>query len=100
MQPYDPDLSLERITYNYENIVQPQGSNLKTSLEIDLRVPLSQEIVYLPGFMETIKFAWVQYVLVLIPVWVFMRTVLGWLFKYRIFQALLVSDLKEKRKII
>ncbi len=69
-------------------------------MEVNIHIPKSQEIIYRPGVLETIKFAWVQYVMVLIPVlWItfkFMST----LFTYRILEALSMSNLKPKRKII
>lgn len=53
----------------------------------------------MPGVMETMKFAWVQYIMFLAPTLLFAHASLSYLFKYRIFDAMLVSDLKPKRKI-
>jgi len=64
-----------------------------------INIPLLQKIVYRPGLMETVKFAWVQYVMVLLPVLLVFNEILKFLFKYRIFEAVLVSDLKLKRKV-
>ena len=49
--------------------------------------------------METLKFAWVQYIVFLVPCLLIANASLSYLFKYRIFDAQLVSDLKPKRKI-
>lgn len=65
-----------------------------------MHIPLSQSIIYRPGLMETIKFALVQYIMILLPILLFAYTVLSYLFKFRIFEALIVSDLKPKRKIV
>lgn len=67
---------------------------------MDIEVPLSQEVRYRPGVMETLKFGWAQYVMLLLPfLWVTNKGV-AFLFKYRIFDAYLVSDLKAQKKII
>ena len=76
------------------------GSRFSTTLDIMINMPKSQEILYKPGVMETLKFAWVQYVFILVPVLMLTFMGLSYLFKFRILEALLVSDLKEKRKLI
>jgi hypothetical protein len=76
------------------------GSRFSTTLDIMINIPKSQEILYKPGVMETLKFAWVQYVFILVPVLMLTFMGLSYLFKFRILEALLVSDLKEKRKLI
>jgi len=76
------------------------GSRFSTTLDIMINIPKSQEILYKPGVMETLKFAWVQYVFILVPVLMLTFIGLSYLFKFRILEALLVSDLKEKRKLI
>jgi hypothetical protein len=90
----------ERLEYNAQSIVQPMGSRFSTTLDININIPTSQEIVYRPGVMETLKFAWVQYVFILVPCLAVTFVCLSLLFKYRVLEALLISDLKEKRKII
>jgi hypothetical protein len=62
--------------------------------------PSSQMVKYIPGVMETIKFAWVQYVMLLLPCLFIAFKSIGFLFRYRIFDAYLISDLQPKRKLI
>ena len=90
----------ERTEYKAETIVQPLGSSFSTTLDLTIKVPISQEIMYRPGMMETIKFAWVQYVMVLIPCLGICNYYFSFLFTYRILEGVLVSDLKSKRKIV
>ena len=90
----------ETLNYMGNTLVQPLGSSFSTTVELKLEVPTSQEVHYRPGVMETMKFAWVQYVYILIPVLVVVNLVLGFLFKYRIFDTMMVSDLKPARKIV
>ena len=90
----------ERLSYKAQSIVQPLGSPHSTTIKLQMHVPKHQQIVYMPGVMEALKFAWVQYLMVLIPTLLIVRAGLSSMFKYRILNAFLVSDLKEKRKII
>ena len=76
------------------------GSPTSTTIVLSIQIPKSQEIIYKPGIMETLKFAMMQYIAVLIPCLWAARKGLSFLFRYRIFEAHLVSDLKPKRKII
>jgi len=94
------NLRNERVEYHSTQIVQPMGSAFTTTLDLQIHVPKTQEIVYKPGVMQTLKFAWVQYVMILIPVLAITKIGLSSMFKYRILDAFLVSDLKVKRKII
>lgn len=89
----------ERVIYEASQLVQPQGSRFSTTLELNVKIPRKQEIIYRPGFLETMKFFWVQYVMVLIPVFYVTNAVLQTLFKYRVFEAIILSDLRQKRKI-
>lgn len=81
-------------------MVQPMGKAFSTTIEVIITVPLSQEIRYRPGVLETLKFGWVQYIMVLVPVLFFLNKALAFLFKYRVLDAQLVSDLRPKRKIM
>lgn len=67
---------------------------------MEIEVPRTQEVRYRPGVMETLKFAWIQYIFVLIPVYLLVDMGVGFLFKYRILEALMISDLKPARKIV
>ena len=91
---------MEYIEYDYNKIIQPMGSPSSTTVEMGVHIPVSQEIMYKPGIMEVLKFALVQYLAIFIPFFWAARQGLSFLFKYRIFEAHLVSDLKPKRKII
>jgi len=76
------------------------GSSFTTTLELKVHIPISQEIKYRPGVMETLKFAWVQYVMLLIPSLFITWQFLSFLFESKILEAHKVSDFKPKRKII
>ena len=52
-------LLAERIEYDYNTIIQPLGSSHTTTVNMKIHNPTSQMIKYIPGVMETAKFAWV-----------------------------------------
>ena len=91
--------SLELIELEKNYIVQPLGSSFTTSVNLNIDIPLSQEIKYGPGLMETMKFAWMQYIMVFVPVILFTWAGIDFLFKYQVFESVIVSDLKQKRRI-
>ncbi len=72
----------EKTVYDYSAIVQPLGSMYTTTLDITIRIPPEQQIRYIPGTLETMKFAWTQYQAVLIPAFFVYWSILGFLFKY------------------
>ena len=92
--------SVETLQYVGNTLVQPLGSSFSSNIEIKMNVPTSQPVMYRPGIMETVKFLWVQYVYILIPVVVLLNVVLGLLFKYKVLDSHMVSDLKPARKIM
>jgi hypothetical protein len=78
-------------------MVQPYGSVDKLSIDLSIKIPSTQRIRYVPGILETLKHAWIQYIALLLPAIWFYRQLLGFLFKYKIMQANVVSDLSQKR---
>ena len=70
------------VYYDYESIVSPIGSSNMLTLNMQVMIPTKQKIQYIPGFYETIKFAWVQYMALLIPLYAILEFwILGFLFK-------------------
>jgi hypothetical protein len=93
-------LFAEKIEYDYNTIVEPLGSAYTTTINLKIHNPTNQMVKYIPGVMETLKFAWVQYVMFLIPCLYLAYLSVGFLFQYRILEAVLISDLQPKRKLI
>lgn len=58
------------------------GNPSKTVLQIYANVPQQQEIKYIPGVLETLKFAWVQFLALLVPCLLIFTYVSGFLFRY------------------
>lgn len=52
----------------------------------------------MPRALETLKFAWVQYLALLVPSLLLFRLVTGFLFKYQIVENRVAEDLAMPRK--
>jgi hypothetical protein len=81
------------------HIVQPLGSSFSSTMKLNIDIPLSQEIKYGPGLMETIKFAWMQYIMIFFPLLLLTYAGIEFLFKYQVFESVIVSDLGRPRKV-
>lgn len=67
-------------------------------MQISANIPQSQEVKYIPGVLETLKFAWVQYLALLVPSLMIFRCLSGFLFKYQIVEASISSDLTKRKR--
>ncbi|CDW84907.1 transmembrane protein 231 [Stylonychia lemnae] len=88
---------LERTVYNYNYIVQPYGQMFKTTLDVTIKIPFSQEVIYIPGILETLKYAWIQYLSFFLPALLVYFQFVKFMFKYKIVETTIVSDLHKKK---
>ena len=69
----------ESTTYVYQSTVLPDGQSEKVTISMKIRIPPFEHIYYAPLFIENLKFAWIQYLSLLIPiyylVWLFAKFV-------------------------
>ena len=70
-----------------------------TTVEMFVRIPTTQQIVYKPGILETLKFGWVQYQAVLIPSLLIWSALFGFILRYQILETNMVKELEKKRII-
>jgi len=88
----------ERLKFDYIHLIQPLGSQFKTKLIITVNIPESQEIKYIPGVLETLKFAWTQYLALLIPTLIIFWSACAFLFRHQILRTSIASDLLPKKR--
>ncbi len=69
----------ETLQFRHNEIVVPYGGGAQTEIELKLRVPLNQPVHYVPGMVEMLKTAWIQYMYILIPVYFVIYELLLWL---------------------
>ena len=54
--------------YDYQSLVVPSASTLSLIISMKVRIPPNQQFEYSPAFLEVMKFAWVQYLSLLLPI--------------------------------
>lgn len=50
---------VEKTIYEYQEIVQPLGTMNNVIIEANINIPFYQEVKYIPGILETLKYAWI-----------------------------------------
>jgi Transmembrane protein 231 len=69
----------------------------KTVVDVTVKIPFNQEVKYIPGILETLKYAWIQYLSIFLPaLWVYWQFV-KFMFKYKIIETHIVSELHQKK---
>jgi len=64
------------------------------------KVPKLQEILYIPSVLEVLKQAWVQYIYVLIPVYLLLYvTLFGYVIENKVLTTVERSELQTATKI-
>ena len=100
---YSPNNIFERFTsrnttikYDHTSIVQSFGDPTTTEVEMDVLIPGYESILYRPGFVESLKVAWVQYWALLIPLYVLLYLcLLGNDIEAEVFPTVSVNDLPK-----
>jgi hypothetical protein len=88
-------LVLENKVINYMNL----GYSKEVLIEMKLKVPEKQEIIYKPALLESLKFAWVNYFSLLFPIALIIMWIVSFTFKYQIFPSGIVHDYPRPEKI-
>jgi len=78
--------------------VQPYASPHKTSIVIDVKIPAHQQITYIPGVLQTLKFAWLQYLSLAIPAILIFYSLTGFIFRHQIVDSAVTSDLSVRKR--
>ena len=77
------------LKYNYEKIEQNGGDSLH--IEIRMKIPKLQRIFYIESVYEAIKYAWMQYFYIFLPIYI----ILYMTYKYIIENNIFYSHAKE-----
>lgn len=104
--PYDymeiyKDFNSKNVTthYNYEKLIMPFMNSEETELDIEITIPSYQKVYYFAPILYILKFAWIQYLAILIPCVIACYFVLLFIFRYQIFETSVVSDIPKKMRI-
>ena len=69
----------------------------KSVLDVTIKIPLNQEVRYIPGILETLKYAWIQYLSIFLPMLYLYYMFIKFIFKYKIVETTIISELHQKK---
>ncbi|CAG9317653.1 unnamed protein product [Blepharisma stoltei] len=83
-------------SYDYgKPLVLYGGQTGSIDIKMKVRIPANQPVVYRPVFLETMKFAWIQYVSLLIPVAYVVYLFANFVYGNQILEASVTYDTKK-----
>lgn len=89
------------LSYDHTTLVMPYGESDSTHIHIEMNIPEYADVLYYPGFLESIKLAWVQYYAILVPVYVLLFLGLfGTSIESEIFPTVMINDIIPSIKTI
>lgn len=81
------------LNFDHSALVMPYGNSDTTSIRIEMNVPQYGSVIYTPGFLQSLKLAWVQYFALLFPIYLIIFVGLfGTSVKSGIFETVETSD--------
>jgi hypothetical protein len=86
----------ETTIYNYETYLQYGDTITETYIDIEIfiKVPTYQNIIYLLDTWEVLKFAWIQYFALFFLVYIFLyQMLLGFVIKQKVFESVEISSI-------
>jgi len=87
----------ESLYCDCDNIVVPGSLSNSTEIVVTFNIPPSQQILYYPTLLENLKFAWVQYIALFIPIFFIIHSVLQFAFRNKIFSTQEINNLPVKK---
>ena len=86
--------------YDYDTYIMPMKNPKIVRIEVNINVPSFQKVLYLTPLFTKIKFFWIQYAAVLIPVAGIFYFILQFVFRNHIVDTINSSDISVKKKKI
>lgn len=83
--------------FDYNKVVIPYKNRDVVQIDLTVNIPSFQAIMWEIPIAAKLKFAWVQFMALFIPVYVILRLIQFYIFKNRIFPSVPVSDLPKMR---
>ena len=80
------------LKYNYEKIVKKNNEG-KIEITIDMNIPKMQKILYIESLYETIKYAWMQYFYIFLPIYILLCIIFKFIIQNNIFYSHSKSDI-------
>ena len=80
------------VKYKYEKIEKPILEN-KIQITIEMNIPKMQQIFYIQSVFEAIKYAWMQYFYIFLPIYLILYIIFKFIIENNIFYSNIKSDL-------
>ena len=80
------------IKYNYEKI-EKTNNNEKIQIIMDMYIPKLQQILYIQSVFESIKYAWMQYFYIFLPIYIILYILFKFIIQNNIFYSQIKSDI-------
>ena len=80
------------LKYNYEKI--EKRSNNKLIINIEMNIPKLQRVFYIQSVFEAIKYAWMQYFYIFLPIYIILYIIYKFIIESNIFYTHIKSDLE------
>jgi hypothetical protein len=81
------------LKYNYEKIVRTNSENENIEIKIDMNIPKMQKILYVESVYEALKYAWMQYFYIFLPIYIFIYVIFKFIIQNNIFYSDSKSDI-------
>jgi len=79
------------LKYNYEKIEKKSDGNL--IINIEMNIPKLQRVFYIQSVFEAIKYAWMQYFYIFLPIYIILYLIYKFIIESNIFYSHVKSDL-------
>lgn len=76
-------------TLDYDFVYSSKTPSNKKGVKVNMvvRVPVYEDVVYQPLFLQNLKFAWIQYLSLAIPIWVIVSSFAHYVYSQQIFET-------------
>ena len=83
------------VKYNYEKIenIESGSNNNEININIDMYIPKLQEVLYYQSVFEALKYAWMQYFYIFLPIYIILYILFKFIIQNNIFYSNVKSDL-------
>ena len=80
------------VKYNYDKI-EKMGNENKIIIKIEINIPKIQEVFYIESVFEALKYAWMQYFYIFLPIYIALYILFKFIIQNNIFYSHSKSDL-------
>lgn len=87
----------ESLYCSCQSSIMGGSSGSISEITIKLAVPPEQRVIYIPTILENLKFSWIQYIALFIPIYLIISRTMTFAFRNKIFATQEINDLPSKK---